>query len=51
MFKKKVHRLTLIHKTFMGFLALWTFLIRKILVLWTFLVLTHIGQIKTFEPD
>ena len=44
MFKKEVYRLTLTYRTFVGFLALWAFLIGNFLVLWAFLAPTHMGR-------
>jgi len=43
MFKNNVHGLVKSHVVFLGFLALWTFLIREIFTLWAFLALIQMA--------
>jgi len=40
----KAHGLALTHRAFVGFLALWAFLVGGFLALWAFLAPTHVGQ-------
>jgi len=40
----KAHGLALIHRAFVGFLALWTSLLGAFFLMWAFLALAHTGQ-------
>jgi len=42
MFKKRVLGLALVHRTFVDFLVLWTFLIGDFLALWPFLTPAYV---------
>jgi len=47
MWKMKAHGLALAHRAFVGFLALWAFLLGAFFSMWAFLALAHMGQDQT----